>query len=103
VEAEQERAYLWGEEGLAGFSDIEQRLCLGLALWDGRDPILKERPWLQPEYEQIDTGAFDDGQYWSTEVHYAKAAPDDLLMQISVTNAGPQEATLHVYGPKAQP
>ena len=36
-------AYRWGEEGLAGFCDIEQRLCLGLALWNGRDPILKER------------------------------------------------------------
>ncbi len=37
------RAYRWGEDGLAGFSDIEQRLWLGLALWNGQDPILKER------------------------------------------------------------
>jgi hypothetical protein len=37
------RAYRWGEDGLAGFSDVEGRLCLGLALWNGRDPILKER------------------------------------------------------------
>ena len=37
------RAYRWGEDGLAGFSDSEQQLCLGLALWNGRDPILKER------------------------------------------------------------
>jgi len=37
------RAYRWGEDGLAGFCDIEQRLCLGLALWNGMDPILKER------------------------------------------------------------
>src|SRR5215218_698991 len=37
------RAYRWGEEGMAGFCDVEQRLCLGLALWNGRDPILKER------------------------------------------------------------
>jgi len=37
------RAYRWGEDGLAGFCDIEQRLCLGVALWNGRDPILKER------------------------------------------------------------
>ena len=36
-------AYRWGEDGLAGFSDRAQRLCLGLALWNGRDPILKER------------------------------------------------------------
>jgi hypothetical protein len=36
-------AYRWGEDGLAGFCDIEQRFCLALALWNGRDPILKER------------------------------------------------------------
>jgi hypothetical protein len=37
------RAYRWGEDGLAGFCDVEQRFCVGLALWNGRDPILKER------------------------------------------------------------
>ena len=37
------RVYRWGEDGLAGFSDNEQQLCLALALWNGRDPILKER------------------------------------------------------------
>ena len=37
------RAYRWGEDGLAGFSDARQFLCLGLALWNQRDPILKER------------------------------------------------------------
>ena len=37
------RAYRWGEDGLAGFSDVRQRLCLSLALWNGRDAILKER------------------------------------------------------------
>jgi hypothetical protein len=37
------RAYRWGEDGLAGFSDASQRLCLSLALWNGVDPILKER------------------------------------------------------------
>ena len=137
------RAYRWGEDGLAGFCDVEQRLCLGLALWNGRDPILKERAFgltgaqgnhgedvkeywwyldaipshawnrwryhypqgafpyqdlieengarnkFQPEYELIDTGAFDDDRYWVVEVRYAKAGPDDLLMVISVTNAGP--------------
>ncbi len=144
------RAYRWGEDALAGFCDVEQRLCLGLALWNGRDPILKERAFgltgaqgnhgedvkeywwyldalpshawnrwryhypqaafpyenlieqnarrnrLQPEYELIDTGVFDSGRYWIVEVDYAKADPDDLLMAISVTNAGPDTATLHV-------
>src|SRR5688572_19363757 len=37
------RAYRWGEDGIAGLSDSQQRLCFALALWNGRDPILKER------------------------------------------------------------
>ncbi len=144
------RAYRWGEDGLAGFCDIHQRLCLSLALWNGRDPILKERAFgltgpqgnhgedvkeywwyldalpshawnrwryhypqeafpyqdlvdvnahrnrYQPEYELLDTGAFDGDRYWITEVHYAKAAPDDLLMAIQVTNAGPEDDSIHV-------
>jgi hypothetical protein len=144
------RAYRWGEDGLAGFCDVEQRLCLGVALWNGRDPILKERAfgltgaqgnhgedvkeywWYldavpshawnrwryhypqgpfpyqdlidtnrardrrQPEYELLDTGAFDGDRYWITEVTYAKASPGDLLIAISVTNAGPDTQTLHV-------
>jgi hypothetical protein len=144
------RAYRWGEDGLAGFCDVEQRLCLGLALWNGQDPILKERifgltgeqgnhgedakeywwyldavpshawnrwryhypqgafPYQdlidtnrardrhQPEYELLDTGAFDGDRYWITEVTYAKASPGDLLIAISVTNAGPDTQTLHV-------
>ncbi|MGH3101313.1 MAG: MGH1-like glycoside hydrolase domain-containing protein, partial [Thermoleophilia bacterium] len=144
------RAYRWGEDGLAGFCDVEQRLCLGLALWNGRDPILKERAFgltgaeanhgedvkeywwyldavpshawnrwryhypqaafpyddllagngrrgkFDPEYELLDTGVFDEDRYWIVEVDYAKADPTDLLMVVRVTNAGPQEATLHV-------
>jgi hypothetical protein len=37
------RAYRWGEDGMGGICDEQQRLCLALALWNGRDPILKER------------------------------------------------------------
>jgi len=37
------RAYRWGEDGMAGISDDQQRLCFGIALWNGKDPILKER------------------------------------------------------------
>jgi len=37
------RAYRWGEDGIAGFSDANQLVCLSLALWNGSDPILKER------------------------------------------------------------
>jgi hypothetical protein len=143
-------AYRWGEDGLAGFCDVEQRLCVGLALWNGRDPILKERAFgltgaqgnhgedvkeywwyldaipshawnrwryhypqaafpyqdlidanggrnrYEPEYELLDTGAFDRNRYWIVEAHYAKADPNDVLMKISVTNAGPDAETLHV-------
>ena len=37
------RAYRWGEDGIAGVCDERQQLCLALALWNGADPILKER------------------------------------------------------------
>ena len=37
------RAYRWGEDGLAGITDDKQRLCFAIALWNGKDPILKER------------------------------------------------------------
>jgi hypothetical protein len=37
------RAYRWGEDGLAGYCDDKQLLCFAVALWNGRDPILKER------------------------------------------------------------
>ena len=144
------RAYRWGEDGLAGFCDIEQRLCLGLSLWNGQDPILKERifgltgaqanhgedakeywwyidslpshAWnrwryhyprraypyeklieengrrgkLDPEYELLDTGVFDDDRYWIVEVDYAKAEPTDVLMHVRVTNPSTDSATLHV-------
>jgi Glycosyl hydrolase family 63 C-terminal domain len=42
-EQSRSRAYRWGEDGLAGVSDAHQHLCFALALWNGRDPILKER------------------------------------------------------------
>jgi hypothetical protein len=143
------RAYRRSEDGMAGIADGFSRLCLSLALWNGRDPILKERmfgltnaegnhgedvkehwwyldalpssAWLrwryhypqaafpyedlvatnrgrsklEPEYELLDTGVFDEG-YWAVEVHYAKAEPDDILMRILVRNRGSAAATLHV-------
>jgi hypothetical protein len=143
------RAYRWGEDGIAGVSDLEQRLCLSLALWNGRDPILKERifgltngegnhgedvkelyyyldatpthsylkmlykypqrefPYADlvhenrrrgigaPEYELVDTGAFDDSRYFDVFVEYAQAAPGDLLMRITAHNRGPEAAALH--------
>ena len=144
------RAYRWGEDGIAGISDNHGRLCFALALWNGRDPILKERlfgltgsegnhgedvkeyyfyldstpthsymkylykypqaafPYGDlvdtnrqrdrhaPEYELNDTGVFDDDRYFDVMVEYAKASPDDVLIQISATNRGREPAELHL-------
>jgi len=142
------RAYRWNEDGLAGISDRHQLLCFAIALWNGNDPILKERPfglsntqanhgedvkdyWFyldatpthsymkflykypqrefpyaqllaenarrtieEPEYELADTGIFDGGRYFDVVVEYAKGAPDDVLIAITVANRGPEAATL---------
>jgi hypothetical protein len=144
------RAYRWGEDGIAGICDEKQRLCLALALWNGRDPILKERlfgltngegnhgedvkelyyyldatpthsylkmlykypqaafPYArlveenarrgkdQGEFELLDTGIFDQDRYFDVFVEYAKADVDDVLMQITAHNRGPDEALLHI-------
>src|SRR5664280_2047261 len=144
------RAYRWGEDGLLGITDRECRLCFALALWNGQDPILKERlfgltneegnhgedvkecyfyldstpthsymkalykypqaefPYERlrrenrartrrdPEFELADTGVLDGGRLFDVQVEYAKAAPDDILVRISVGNRGPEPATLHL-------
>jgi hypothetical protein len=144
------RAYRWGEDGLAGISDDQQLLCFAVALWNGKDPIIKERlfglanaegnhgedvkecyyyldntpthsymkylykypqaayPYSdivdtnrqrsrnQSEYELLDTGVFDRDRYFDIFVEYAKAAPDDVLIRITVCNRGLQAASLHL-------
>jgi len=49
-----------------------------------------------PEFELLDTGAFDDDRYWVVDVAYAKANPSDIFMRIRVTNVGPDKDRLHV-------
>src|SRR5262249_12942903 len=49
-----------------------------------------------PEFELIDTGAFEDDRYFDVLAEYAKATPDDLLIRVTVTNRGPDPAPLHV-------
>ena len=142
------RAYRWGEDGLAGFSDDNQHLCIALALWNGKDAILKERlfgltnsegnhgedckeqyyyldatpthsylkmlykypqapfPYARlieenrrrgpndPEFELLDCGVFDDDRYFDVFVEYAKADVDDILLQITAHNRGPDAAPL---------
>ncbi|MGB8480404.1 MAG: glucosidase [Acidobacteriaceae bacterium] len=144
------RAYHWGEDGLAGISDEKQLLCFSVALWNGKDPILKERMFgltnseanhgedvkeyyfyldstpthsymkylykypqaeypynnlIQTnrgrnrgdmEYELLDTGVFNEDRYFDVFVEFAKQSPEDLLIQISISNRGPDPATLHV-------
>jgi hypothetical protein len=144
------RAYRWGEDGLAGISDEKQRLCLALAFWNERDPILKERlfgltntegnhgedvkeyyfyvdnlpthsyqRWLYKypqaefpyadllavnrarsrhefEYELLDTGLFDRGEYFDIEVEHAKVAPEDIVCRVTVYNRASRAASLHV-------
>src|SRR4051794_15011143 len=138
------RAYRWGEDGLLGITDRECRLCFALALWNGRDPILKERlfgltgpqgnhgedvkeeyfyldsthtssymkalykypqaefPYARlvqengarnrdaPEFELMDTGVFEENRYFDVFAEYAKRAPDDLFIRITVANRGPK-------------
>jgi hypothetical protein len=50
----------------------------------------------QPEYELLDTGVFDADRYWVVDVTWAKGSPEDLLWQITVTNAGPDPAVVDV-------
>jgi len=144
------RAYHWGEDGLAGISDDRQRLCFSISLWNGKDPILKERcfgltnsesnhgedvkeyyfyldstpthsymkylykyphaafPYNDlvttskgrnrgdMEYELLDTGIFNSDRYFDVFVEYAKQSAEDILIQISISNRGPESATVHV-------
>lgn len=144
------RAYRWGEDGLGGITDNHNILCFALALWNGQDPILKERlfgltngegnhgedvkeyyfyldstpthsymkylykypqaafPYddlvktnasrsrYELEYELLDTGIFDDDRYFDVFVEYAKADAEDILIQITVINRGPEAAPLHL-------
>ncbi len=50
----------------------------------------------EPEYELIDTNAFDGDRYWQITADYAKAAPDDVCIRIVARNAGPERAELHI-------
>jgi hypothetical protein len=54
----------------------------------------RARGRLDPEFELVDTGVFDDGRYWEITADYAKASPDDILIRVSVRNNGPEAATI---------
>lgn len=54
----------------------------------------QNRSRTEPEFELIDTGVFDEDRYFDLQVEYAKASPNDLLIQLTVTNRGPEKAPL---------
>jgi hypothetical protein len=56
----------------------------------------RRRGRLDPEYELADTGVFDDDRYWEITADYAKADPEDVLLRLTVRNAGPDAATIEV-------
>jgi len=56
----------------------------------------RARSRLEPEYELVDTGIFDEDRYWAVTATWAKAAPEDMLWRIEVRNAGPEQATIDV-------
>src|SRR5207247_1663933 len=56
----------------------------------------KRRGKLSGEFELIDTGIFNSDRYFDVFVEYAKAGPDDILIQITIHNRGPEEAAIHV-------
>lgn len=49
-----------------------------------------------PEFELIDTGVFDNDRYFDVVIEYAKNSPEDILIQISITNRGPEEKQIHL-------
>jgi hypothetical protein len=55
-----------------------------------------KRTRLEPEYELLDTGIFDENRYFDVFIEYAKAGPDDVLIRITAHNRGPVAASLHV-------
>ena len=56
----------------------------------------QRRSRLDPEYELLDTGIFDDDRYWEITADYGKVTPDDISVRLSLRNAGPDRATIHV-------
>jgi len=144
------RVYRWGEDGLGGISDLSQKLCFAVALWNGKDPILKERlyglsngqgnhgedvkelyyyldnlpshyymkflykypqqtfPYTDlleknknrgkndPEYEILDTGIFNEDEYFDVYIEYAKENSEDIFIKIEIINRSDKKAPITV-------
>src|SRR5215472_6198465 len=70
------RAYRWGEDGIGGICDREERLCLALAFWNGKDPILKERLFGVNNYEG------NHGEDVKELYYYLDAVPDSSYLKM---------------------
>jgi hypothetical protein len=144
------RTYIWGEDGIGGISDYFQNLCFAIALWNGKDKILKERlfglgnkegnhgedvkelyyyldnvpshyymeylykypqqefPYediraenkrrskTDPEYEILDTGVFNNNEYFDVCITYAKQNSQDIFIRINIHNRYTQPADITV-------
>jgi Glycosyl hydrolase family 63 C-terminal domain len=144
------KAFRWGEEGIAGVCDEQQFICFAIALWNKKDPVIKERyfgltgnqgnhgedvkelyyyldstpshaymkmlykypqaayPYqllidennrrskTEPEFELMDTGIFNEDDYFDVFVEYAKNDPEDILINITVCNRSAREAPLQL-------
>ncbi len=144
------RTYIWGEDGIGGISDYFQNLCFAIALWNRKDPILKERlfglgnrqgnhgedvkelyyyldnipthyymeflykypqqefPYDElrnvnkdrsrndPEYEILDTGIFNDNEYFDVRLTYAKEDSQDIFIKIDIQNQYSKAAPITV-------
>jgi hypothetical protein len=140
------RVYRWGEDGIAGISDDMQRMCFAVTMWNGKDPILKERlfglagnegnhgedvkelyyyldstpthsymkhlykypqaefPYAdlvqtnrnrsryETEYELLDTGIFNEGNYFDVITEYAKLDEEDIAIRITIHNCSKENA-----------
>lgn len=149
-EQSRSRVYRWGEDGIAGISDIHQHLCFAISMWNGKDDILKERlfgltntegnhgedvkelyyyldntpthsymkylykypqaafPYEQlvemnrnraktaPEFELLDTGIFNNNQYFDVQLTYAKNSSEDICIEIQITNRAADDAPIVV-------
>jgi hypothetical protein len=144
------RVYRWGEDGIAGISDLHQHLCFALTCWNGKDPILKERlfgltngegnhgedvkelyyyldntpthsymeylykypqaafPYQHlidtnrnssktaKEFEILDTGVFNNNQYFDINITYAKNNEEDICIKITIHNHADEMASISI-------
>ena len=90
---EDAKEYWWYLDSTPSHSWMRWRYLYPQAEFPYADLVAENRRGPRdPEYELLDTGIFDGDRYWEITADYAKAAPDDLCIRVTVRNAGPDEA-----------